>query len=200
MLLHKASIRDFLVMAIFLISNIVIVGMLIKFFVLKEDERLSYNVKTKFYDRNKFDIDMKTFSKKKENFVIVVFDLDNLKQINDNYGHSIGDLAIQTFCSNISQILEKSLRYRSGGDEFVIIMENEYEARYLIEKIKQMSKEERMKVSYKGKEISVDFSFGVASTLKDGGNIKKLYDIADNRMYIMKNSKKKVKNYKRVEI
>ena len=51
-----------------------------------------------------------------------MFDLNNLKKINDTYGHEEGDLFIQTFASYLTRILtENSFLARFGSDEFVII-------------------------------------------------------------------------------
>ena len=50
---------------------------------------------------------------------VMMFDLNNLKKINDTYGHEEGDLFIQTFASYLTRILtENSFLARFGGDEF----------------------------------------------------------------------------------
>ena len=55
---------------------------------------------------------------------IMMFDLNNLKKVNDNYGHEQGDIFIQTFASYLTRILtENSFLARYGGDEFVIVEE-----------------------------------------------------------------------------
>ncbi|MCX7956605.1 MAG: GGDEF domain-containing protein [Endomicrobia bacterium] len=56
-------------------------------------------------------------------FSVVMVDLDNFKDINDNYGHTVGDLILK----KLGNILKNSLRTtdmvgRWGGDEFIIIM------------------------------------------------------------------------------
>ena len=56
---------------------------------------------------------------------IMMFDLNNLKMINDTYGHEEGDVFIQTFASFLTRILTKdSYLARFGGDEFMIIQKN----------------------------------------------------------------------------
>ena len=53
---------------------------------------------------------------------VMMFDLNNLKKINDTYGHEQGDIFIQTFASYLTRILtEDSFLARFGGDEFVIV-------------------------------------------------------------------------------
>ena len=51
------------------------------------------------------------------------FDLDNLKEINDRYGHSVGDQAIRAAARAIRDLIRaEDLIYRWGGDEFFVIM------------------------------------------------------------------------------
>ena len=53
---------------------------------------------------------------------VMMFDMNNLKTINDTYGHEEGDVFIQTFASYLTRILtEDSFLARFGGDEFVIV-------------------------------------------------------------------------------
>ena len=53
---------------------------------------------------------------------VMMFDMNNLKIINDTYGHEEGDVFIQTFASYLTRILtEDSFLARFGGDEFVIV-------------------------------------------------------------------------------
>lgn len=57
--------------------------------------------------------------------VVVMFDLDNLKRINDRYGHAAGDVAIRTAANAIRAVIRgDDLLFRWGGDEFVAILPN----------------------------------------------------------------------------
>lgn len=58
-------------------------------------------------------------------FAICVFDCDDLKQINDQYGHDKGDLYIKTASHMICRTFSKSPVFRIGGDEFSAILRNE---------------------------------------------------------------------------
>lgn len=61
----------------------------------------------------------------KSDFGIAVFDINNLKQVNDNYGHEAGDELIISSCHVICITFSHSPVYRIGGDEFVAILHNE---------------------------------------------------------------------------
>lgn len=63
-------------------------------------------------------------------FAICECDLNNLKIINDTYGHESGDFYIKTCCKTICNIFKHSPVFRTGGDEFVIILQNEDYDRY----------------------------------------------------------------------
>ncbi|KMO86931.1 hypothetical protein AB840_05235 [Megasphaera cerevisiae DSM 20462] len=52
------------------------------------------------------------------------FDLNELKRINDNYGHRAGDLKIITLADELKRVFHRNEIYRIGGDEFVVICRN----------------------------------------------------------------------------
>ncbi len=61
-------------------------------------------------------------------FAVIVFDLNNLKTVNDTCGHDFGDMLLIDACKLICKVFKRSPVYRVGGDEFVVILENdEYE-------------------------------------------------------------------------
>ena len=60
-----------------------------------------------------------------DTFGIAIVDLNNLKEINDNYGHKYGDEAIRNICSIVCDVFAHSPVFRYGGDEFVVILQNQ---------------------------------------------------------------------------
>ena len=72
-------------------------------------------------------------------FGIVMIDLNNLKYLNDTYGHEKGNLAIIKICSMVCEVFAHSPVYRIGGDEFVVILKGrDYEnAQELIQQFEQ---------------------------------------------------------------
>ncbi|MBR0367195.1 MAG: diguanylate cyclase [Clostridia bacterium] len=58
-------------------------------------------------------------------FAIGVFDCDDLKIVNDQYGHDKGDVYLKTACRLICKIFQHSPVFRIGGDEFAVILQND---------------------------------------------------------------------------
>ena len=56
---------------------------------------------------------------------VVVCDINNLKMVNDLYGHKEGDICIQKACAKICRIFDHSPVFRTGGDEFVVLLSGE---------------------------------------------------------------------------
>ena len=63
--------------------------------------------------------------KEKMEFAVGVFDCDDLKQVNDKYGHDKGDIYLKTACRLICQVFQHSPVFRIGGDEFAVILRNQ---------------------------------------------------------------------------
>ena len=77
------------------------------------------------YDAFTQELQAKIRSDEKPEFAIVAFDCDNLKLINDQYGHDKGDIYLKTACSMICRVFQHSPVFRTGGDEFAVILQGE---------------------------------------------------------------------------
>ena len=74
------------------------------------------------YNRNKFNNDLATsYTSPYDNIILMFVDLDNLKDINDNFGHSMGDKLIAATAKILREVFENCDIYRIGGDEFIVI-------------------------------------------------------------------------------
>ena len=58
-------------------------------------------------------------------FAVGMFDCDNLKLINDQYGHEKGDVYLKTACRLICRVFQHSPVFRIGGDEFAVILRSD---------------------------------------------------------------------------
>ncbi len=130
-----------------------------------------------------------------EPFQLVLFDMNDLKKINDEFGHIAGDLVIKTYADYCSHLMRKSdVISRYGGDEFVGVFFGSTRA--------QLSRRlNRFLLELNDKPVSIDqhliefsFSFGIATFGKDGTELETLFKIADQRMYKFKTQYKLKKN------
>jgi diguanylate cyclase (GGDEF)-like protein len=83
----------------------------------------SYDSMTGIYNRRKFfELAEKEFTEKAENLFVVMIDIDKFKDVNDKYGHPLGDKVIKAVTGVISKEVSKSSIFgRIGGEEFAIV-------------------------------------------------------------------------------
>ena len=81
---------------------------------------LQVDAVTKLLNRRCYDVNIADMG---SDAVILFFDVDKFKQINDTYGHSVGDLCLRNVAQQLRQVYRKNgLCYRIGGDEFCVIL------------------------------------------------------------------------------
>lgn len=124
-------------------------------------------------------------------FAIVMFDCDDLKYINDKYGHEKGDEYLKTATRLICRIFQHSPVFRVGGDEFTSVLQNDdYKNRdELVRRFGEESKD--INEAAKNDWEKVNVSLGIADF--DPENDKKTDDTAaraDERMYENKRQRK----------
>lgn len=165
-------------------------------FLYKEKALLAkYDQLTHLYNRCYFEEHFFKIKEKavryQETFQLVMFDIDELKKINDSMGHLIGDKMIIKIANVIESSIRKSdILARIGGDEFVAIL---FESNQEISKekfqklLEQLEKEPLLVVN---EEVIGSFSYGIASFPEEGIELDELIEIADERMYAFKNKVK----------
>lgn len=133
-------------------------------------------------------INLQISKKEIEEFCVFIFDLNDLKVINDTYGHERGDQYIIKSVQIIQKVLEQTNVYRLGGDEFVSILQGEeYKNRY-----KLLDKFNKIVESNIGKNepiIAVGFSDFVPA---QDNTIRTVFARADERMYTRKSKLKEM--------
>lgn len=134
------------------------------------------------------------WSRESKLVMFAMFDLDNLKYVNDNFGHDVGDIYIKEFC----ELLKAGFRttdilIRNGGDEFLGIFFEVSEDK-LSEKLETIRQSFSEKV-YKNEslEITSSFSYGINEIEYNQKDLEYVISIADQKMYDYKqNNKKKI--------
>ena len=120
----------------------------------------------------------------RQSFALLMLDLDNFKQVNDNYGHQTGDKVIQEFAKLLNQSIRgDDMAFRFGGDEFAIIAhgEDENTAAVLAARIQHnVSKHELL--TEMGVSTSIGYSF-----FQQDDSFSSLYTRTDSALYAAKN-------------
>ena len=119
---------------------------------------------------------------------MILCDIDKFKKINDTYGHSAGDKALQIVSETIRNSLRKAdIVGRHGGDEFMIIApETSIEGtKNLAEKIRASIEKIEFQVTEQ-KKIKLSLSMGVTAFGPTEGDIDTLVTRADNALYASK--------------
>ncbi|MBR6477024.1 MAG: GGDEF domain-containing protein, partial [Lachnospiraceae bacterium] len=130
------------------------------------------------------DVLAKAMAEKRAEFAIVMVDLNNLKYVNDTFGHKYGDLYIKGCCNIICNIYKRSPVYRVGGDEFVVVLRNED---YMSRLLRMTQIKEAFKAAYgsQGKEAWERYSasVGMAECEPSDETVDQVLKRADTAMY-----------------
>ena len=123
-----------------------------------------------------------------ENGYLVFLDMDNLKKINDIYGHKAGDRALKMLGSLLLEFAQHSVVCRLGGDEFLMFVPEVSKEKIteivsgIIEKFEEI-KEEDLEIRY------ASVSIGICETVK-GDSFEECYSKADKALYYVKQNGK----------
>lgn len=127
-----------------------------------------------------------------EKFAIAFIDLDGFKEINDTYGHIVGDNFLKKIAEKIKNTLrEEDIVARYGGDEFILMLspiKNEFSAEKIIRNIMKIFEEPLMELETKSLKASM--SIGVSIFPEHGKTIEELIKKADFSMYVSKKNGK----------
>lgn len=127
---------------------------------------------------------------------IAIVDIDNFKEINDNFGHKAGDAVLKYLATRVKKELrEDDLFIRTGGDEFLIYLHDIREEKNASNFIKRIF--DKITGSYRLMDendepykIYVSCSIGASFFPKDGSSVEVLMAKADKALYKVKNSGK----------
>jgi diguanylate cyclase (GGDEF)-like protein/PAS domain S-box-containing protein len=160
----------------------------------KEIDKLSiqanYDQMTQLLNRHGAEKKIQELIYNKENFVVILMDLNGFKTINDVHGHDCGDEIL----INVAKILKDNVRQndfpcRWGGDEFVIILKEIDEDRVrAIVKMLLTSIKTPYQLSQYHQQVSVGASIGAAFYPQNSIDMQSLIQMADKAMYQTKSS------------
>ena len=124
-------------------------------------------------------------------FALIMLDVDNFKDINDNYGHTKGDMVLKSIGSRLSGLVRQcDMAIRLGGDEFAVLMPDTftYNAVMLAERIRRDIEKNPVVLA----EVSLPCTFSIGVGMYDPANGKKeksvIIDEIDRALYKSKSA------------
>jgi len=117
-------------------------------------------------------------------YALLLLDMDNLKYINDTYGHEAGNKAIVLVANVITRLIRNTdVAARYGGDEFIVLLTEADEAQ--TEEIGRRIRNSihNTTIDFQGRMIRVSASLGLAMYPRDGSDHRDLITRADREMY-----------------
>jgi diguanylate cyclase (GGDEF)-like protein len=122
-----------------------------------------------------------------------MIDADNLKPVNDKFGHEAGDKLIKMIAGVIREsVREVDLVARYGGDEFVVLMSESTRANAAVVAERIRRAVENTSFNESGERIHSTVSIGIASFPTDTPNGEELLAMADQQLYTCKSMGKNV--------
>jgi diguanylate cyclase (GGDEF)-like protein len=123
--------------------------------------------------------------RRKQPIAVALLDLDFFKDVNDTYGHAVGDVVLKEVARRITSTLrEEQIVGRLGGEEFVALLPDTTPAQALvaIERVRKAIGATQIPLPGGGPAITVTISGGIAPVLEDEG-LEAVIDLADKAMY-----------------
>ncbi|MBN2366489.1 MAG: GGDEF domain-containing protein, partial [Calditrichaeota bacterium] len=153
---------------------------------------LTHLFNRRYYNEH-FPVEFKRAQRYQHELSLMFIDIDNFKEINDHFGHSIGDTVLQNISNYIRQFTRSSdICIRYGGDEFLIILpETSRLAAYEVAaKLRKAVESVPVPLDGRMEDLVVSLSMGIASFPEDTIEPKMLVELADRALYQAKRSGK----------
>ncbi|TXH04555.1 MAG: GGDEF domain-containing protein [Nevskiaceae bacterium] len=143
-----------------------------------------------FFDRLRHDL--ADAQRSGEGLAILNFDMDDLKPINDRYGHRAGDAALCAFAGHLRDAARKhDTVARVGGDEFGVILTRVQDRDCASRQMRRIADSLVTRFRFEELELPLSGSVGLAYFPEDGGDLERLVETADQSMYAMKRSRQR---------
>lgn len=173
---------------IYVFSSIAIA--LLLYYLIFQEARFDYDMQTEVRNREAFELEMASDRKTESETAVFMFDVNNLKQTNDTWGHHEGDALLFAVAKLLVQVFEPEGKvFRIGGDEFCAIVpmtKNRSPQWYSKTLALQLLSVNEHRVH----PISLGCGFAVTNK-GENCNLQKAFILADNAMYKDKRSKRK---------
>jgi len=148
-------------------------------------------LRTRGYFEQQLELEFKRSERKDTGFALLMVDIDYFKQLNDRYGHHIGDKVLREVTALLAtDMREVDTVARYGGEEFVIVLPetSELEAVYVAQRLRKAVQQARFHVEPGGAGQQLTISIGIAMFPRDAQSRRGLIEAADVALYAAKKS------------
>jgi diguanylate cyclase (GGDEF)-like protein len=116
-------------------------------------------------------------------FAILCLDLDRFKEVNDLYGHLVGDALLREVARRLQAVADGAFLARVGGDEFIVITVGGAQTAAVAQLAQQLRTALRGDIELAGRQLRIGLSIGIASCPADGADPESLLANADVALY-----------------
>lgn len=140
------------------------------------------------------------YIQKNKKFALMITDIDDFKNVNDTFGHEVGDQLIQIYAKKLIELKRTGdFIARFGGDEFIILISDFKNEDQLLEWLSLKINELSQNVYVENVDFKIQISAGIAIYPEDATVIYSLMKRADDALYVAKESgKNKIVMYKNI--
>lgn len=152
--------------------------------LIKSEEKIGTDDLTRVWNRGGFETQVKKYlAEEKQGGVLMAFDLDNFKTINDTLGHPVGDEVLKIFASCLKSMFRtEDIVGRIGGDEFVAFLTTPMKEKMAEHKAEEVQKNINEKLGEYHTRYQVGVSAGIV-LVHPGENYDDIYRKADEALY-----------------
>ncbi|NLE14618.1 MAG: GGDEF domain-containing protein [Spirochaetales bacterium] len=174
---------------IFVFSTVAIA--LLLYYLIVQEAQFDYDGQTKVYNREAFEQELLARQYHEQDSAIFMFDVNNLKQTNDVWGHQEGDSLLASVAQILTSVFEPDGKvFRIGGDEFAVLLP-------LSKKADPAARQEQLLQSVASANESrvhpISIAYGFAISNKEVGiSLRKAFNLADEAMYRNKSEQRRM--------
>lgn len=145
------------------------------------------NLSNRVYFEESLKVALHNSSIRHKKLALFFLDMDGFKQVNDTYGHQVGDLLLVNVANLLkSCVREEDIVSRLGGDEFAIVIDRSSDRDYYVNVATRILNKIKKPILINGYTIRVNFSIGIAVFPDHAETVDDLIKRADMAMYSCK--------------
>lgn len=145
-------------------------------------------------NKRSFDHSLEHLMQEGSSFGLCYIDINHFKKVNDRFGHNVGDALLKNVAKRIQKNTSYSA-YRIGGDEFVILIDEDVEEAWYQQFKENIDQAFARQVRCLDQKLHITVSLGFARYPEDGQDVQQVIALADQRMYADKEIKHKLHGY-----